>query len=107
MPHCDAETDTAHVLRCQHYTEAVGWLWAVAESLGLEPTAARPLSDLWAELLGGVPPTGVSGARARVWERLRLAFLSALYRDWTSVTRPVCWCCPSLFLCRSVSGSCR
>ena len=30
-PHCDAETDTAHVLRCQHYIEAVAWLWGVAE----------------------------------------------------------------------------
>ena len=81
-PHCGAGTDSAHVLRCQHYAEARQWLWDVAHSLGLDQVGVRSQDDLWAQLLGGVPPAGVSGARARVWERLRMTFLSALYRHW-------------------------
>ena len=29
-----------------------------------------------------MPAVGIAGARARVWDRLRFAFLSALYRHW-------------------------
>ena len=38
---------------------------------------------------GGVSAVGIPGARARVWDRLRFAFLSALYRHWVHAHMPV------------------
>jgi hypothetical protein len=82
-PNCDDdETDTDHCLTCPHHAAALQWLWDVTEHLSPDDPIQRSSNVL----LGGAPPSDSLrgfGGRAYVWEVLRVAFLSALYRIWT------------------------
>ena len=79
-PACGAAADTAHALVCGRHQSAIGWLWEVAESL-----AGGPVERSWGGLLGGrAPHQGLEGKSGRgyLWDVVRAAFLSALYRVW-------------------------
>ena len=79
-PWCGVLADTSHALSCSLHISAITWFWETASSL-----IAAPVSRTWGALLGGVSPSsflkGFTGL-AYVWDVLRCAFLSSLYRLW-------------------------
>lgn len=81
-PNCGILCDTSHAFSCQHHSTAITWFWNMAQSL-------LPQNEFMSRsigtLLGGVSPcTSLSGftKKGYVWEVLRLAFISTLYRTW-------------------------
>lgn len=72
--------DSSHALHCSLHISALRWFWDTAESI-----AGEPVDRSWGVLLGGVAPSpllrGFKGL-AYVWDVLRCAFLSVLYRLW-------------------------
>jgi hypothetical protein len=81
-PRCGlTPVDTDHALHCIAHAAALQWLWAVARHLAPSEVIHCTVDVL----LGGCAPClslAGSNGLAYVWEVLRVAFISVIYRLW-------------------------